>query len=106
MPLTITNELTNQTWALSVPAGLPIFMFNGPPWKPGAYRVVNTTGHGVIIVLFGQGFELENNDIWRFMAHADLESFDSIGGAPPVAQNFFPYNFFFRSRPGGIGPGT
>ena len=100
MPLTITNELTHETWALPAPVG--IFMFNGPPWKPGAYRIANTTGQGVIITLFGQTFELENQDIWRFMAHADLESFDWIGGAPAVAQNYFPYNFFFR----GAGPGA
>lgn len=103
MPLTIREELTNQVWALSNP-GPAVFMFNGPPWKPGVYRIANTLGSGVILVIFGQGYELDDQTIWRVMAHENLESFDWIGGAPPVAQEYYPYNFLFRSRPGGQGP--
>lgn len=101
MPFTITEELTNQTWVMSVPAAPLVFVFNGPPWKPGVYKVANTMGYDVIIILFGQGFTMADQRIWRFMAHQDLESFSWI--TPTVGQEESSYNFSYRSFPDGYG---
>lgn len=98
MPLTITEELTNQTWVLPPPTQF-LFLFNGPPWIPGVYKIVNTINGSINVVIFGQSYIIDDQTIWRIMAHPDLESFDWIGGAPPVGQWRYPLNLQV-----GIGP--
>jgi hypothetical protein len=87
-PIRIIEELTGKEYGFNT-IGQMAFgsgaIFNGPQWSPGVYLLINT-GSGVSgVVLFGQSFSIPANSRWRFMAHADLESINWLGGAPPVA---------------------
>ena len=92
-PIILADMLNDKLYGYSdivdMTGGKGFFDFN--TFKPSIYDIINTTTETLIVVLFSQSYSVGPGEIWRFVAHDEIEAHTVINMTPTNPSVNLPY---------------